>query len=350
MGFKMRKLSLTGFAIGALVMASPNARAQCAALGNSSICAPRISGVSAPNDDTIVISWLSGGGLAPQSVKLIKDGSASANWVDGTVLGTQGGNPQLGKFTLAVPANTTYATLHVVAYWNGTTIASASFAGTTVMTPPASFPAPIATGQPYSNGNVSITWTAGRSYDSYNVRWSPGAQVALNAYQWNGGGGTGGSHSVTEYAPGPYTFAVEGCVTNLLGLGSKTCSHWSNAVTVTIPPSNTPITNKSFTFDTRQKGDCILQKGTIVFSSDGIVTWDAQVKTDHTHSGDYWHINIYPHDKNQQNVQVGGQGLSWRWTSMRMDDNHGFYDWHYVTNYNPQFFPLISSVYETSSC
>ena len=343
-------IAVTGITVGTLMMATSEAKAQCVPFANSSICAPKISGVNAPNGTTIDISWVYQGGLAPQSVKLIKDGSASGNWVDGSILATQGGNPQSGKFTLTVPANTTYPTLHVVAYWNGTTIASASFAGTTVMTPPASFPAPVAIGQPYTNGTITVTWTAGRSYDSYNVRWSPGAQVALNAYQWNGGAGADGAHSINEYASGPYTFAVQGCVTNLFGLASKGCSHWSNPVTVTVPPSSGPVTNKSFTFDTRQKGDCTLQKGTIVFSSDGIVTWDAQVKTDHTSSGDYWHINIYPHGKNQQNVQVGGQGLTWRWTSMKMEDNHGFYNWHYMTNYNPQFYSVIDSVYETSSC
>ena len=346
----MKNNALIGFAIGALLAGCEKAGAQCIPFGNSSICAPRVSNVDAPTDTTIDISWLSGGGLAPQSVKLFKDGSAAKNWVDGSVLGEQGGNPQAGKFTLTVPPNTTYPTMHVVAYWNGTTIASASFAGTSVMMPPATFPVPVATGQPYNNGTITVTWTAGRSYDSYNVRWSPGAQVALNAYQWNGGAGSGGLHSITEYAQGPYTFIVQGCVTNFGGLASKTCSHWSNAVTVTVPPPSGPITNKSYTFDTRQKGNCTLQKETIVFSSDGIVTWDAQVKTDKTHSGDYWHINIYPHDKNGQNVLVSGQGLTWRWTSMRMDDDHGFYNWHYVTNYNPAFYPIINSVYETSSC
>jgi hypothetical protein len=302
-------------------------------------------GHTAQTSTTITITWAFTCNAAPSNFELIQ-GTKIWGKISGNAPGKIAGS--ITNNLAAMTPSTLYSGLQVCAGTSKTLMyCSATFPASTGYSGAQPGSNPLLTGLsvvPGSKpGTYVFSWAASSAYTDY-----------LASYDQDAGQQETHSPSATfSLQPGtPYTFNVEGgTYAGVTGTSwSGVWAHVNYTTPAAKPVSTGPVTSKSFSFDTRHKGDCTLQNGTIVFRSDGTVTWDAQVKTDHTHSGDYWHINIYPHDVNQHVVQVGNQGLTWRWTSMRMDDNHGFYSWHYVTTYDPQFYPLIYDVYETSSC
>ena len=173
------------------------------------------------------------------------------------------------------------------------------------------------------------------------------------------GGSVNGNYSNGKSAQGPYTFIVEGCISNFFGAAKSTCSHWSSPVTVTVPqqptkPVQQPPQTKSYTLALDHKGDCTLQNPSMIFGSDGSFQFKAQVKTDHTHSGDYWHMLAQVVGVDGSPIHDSAIGASdsliFTMTSMRMSDDHGFYDWTYTTNFDPRWYPLVGGAHTTNSC
>ena len=93
------------------------------------------------------------------------------------------------------------------------------------------------------------------------------------------------------------------------------------------------------------RGDCELDKATLTFAPDGNASWNANVKTNHTHSGDYWHAKLTLRDQSGNTIATIPE-----FTSMRMSDDHGYYTWTHAFTFSPVLFTDIKSGHLNSSC
>jgi Family of unknown function (DUF6294) len=108
---------------------------------------------------------------------------------------------------------------------------------------------------------------------------------------------------------------------------------------------------KVFTWtDDYKAGDCVQKTGTLKVGSDGTLHWEALVYTNHTHSGDVWHIAFVFKDKD--GVSLGGTGY---YNGPRMDDNNGqpgpprLYHFKFDGTFIPSFND-IAAVLEGGNC
>jgi hypothetical protein len=298
--------------------------------------------------NAIDVHWLPGGGVPPQKVTLMEGGTAAKSFTDGTPLAKAAQLSSLGNYASYdlhvgnLPANKTFPqTLRVIGYWGGYSFASAVFGAATQSGQAGN--APAFTQSSYANGKFSLAWTGGASYTYYNMRWSAGTVVAPNASQTETGSGGNGSFSYRPPAPGPYSFMVEGC-NRTYSFSESSCSKWSRTVTLyaTVQP---PPTAKSLNFPHMSSGDCEMQNATITFRSDGTGSFTAQVKTNHTHSGDVWHATMAARNAGNQDIVKLPT-----FDSMRMDDDHGYYQWNHDFEYDASQFPAINGVAMLKKC
>ncbi len=107
-------------------------------------------------------------------------------------------------------------------------------------------------------------------------------------------------------------------------------------------PKANPI---DLTFPHIKVGDCELDGATITLNPDGSAVWNAQVKTDHTHSGDIWHATLNLQDIVQNNISSVPT-----FDSVRMSDNHGYYPWQHAFSYPAVLFSEVKGARLHSSC
>jgi hypothetical protein len=54
----------------------------------------------------------------------------------------------------------------------------------------------------------------------------------------------------------------------------------------------TGTTPRTFKYDVLTSGDCVLEKGSLTFTSSGQGKWEARIHTNHTTNRDIWHVNF----------------------------------------------------------
>ena len=203
---------------------------------------------------------------------------------------------------------------------------------------------PTITSHAFADHHINIGWSGPDHYNGFNIRYALGSFSNVQVTQVHVDGGTGGSFSVLPPNPGSYVFIVEGCNADSLGIFHSDCSKWSAQVAVTAPTEPPPQTT-SLTWGHMSSGDCEMQDAKVTFSSYGAGTFTSQVKTNHTHSGDVWHATITAEN-------ASGQGLASLPTfdSVRMDDNHPWYNWTVNFQYNAASFPQITKANISNKC
>jgi len=92
-------------------------------------------------------------------------------------------------------------------------------------------------------------------------------------------------------------------------------------------------------------GDCVMQNASVAFHSDGYAIVTAQVKTNHTHSGDIWHATISAQDANGKTLFT-----SPTLNTFRMDDNHPWYNWRAIFRTDYKDFSKIRAAKMKHSC
>lgn len=332
----------------ASVLLPQAALAQCATISIGAVCAPIVSNVQG-SATAIDVHWLPAGGIPPQRVSLMQGGTAAKGFVDGSSLASAAQTSSLGQYAsydlhVGVAPNTSYqGTLHVLGFWGNQSLASAAF-GASTASGPTMGGAPSITASGYANGLFSLSWTASQSYAYFNVRWSSGSTVAPNANQQEVGSGSAGSFSNRPTGTGPYTFIVEGCDRTFAGLSQSQCTGWSRPVTLYATPQPPPQST-TLTWPHMTAGDCEMQGASVTFRSNGTGTFASQVRTDHTHSGDVWHATISGRNAGGQTVV----GLP-TFDSMRMDDDHPYYQWTVNFEFDPSRFGQIASADMHKAC
>jgi hypothetical protein len=204
---------------------------------------------------------------------------------------------------------------------------------------------PTITSAGFASHHITIAWRTASNeiFDKFNVRYSPVPLGALPTWQNEVNGGSGGTFTWLPLAPaaGSYVFIVQGCKH---GVFQSDCTGWSRQVTVTVPPEPVAATHR-FSWPQMSSGDCRMQNAVVTFGAYGAGTFSAQVKTLHTHSGDVWHATITGMDTSG-NTLVGLP----RFDSMRMDDNHDWYNWSENFTYDQGKFSSIKGVNMKHSC
>ena len=342
------RLTLSRAAAAAVALFSVSiAHADCLTFAGGQACQPTVS-VIVGHPTSIDVTWLPGGGIPPQSITLIRDGTAAKAYNDGVVLASASETSPIGlykSYTLTIgnlSQNQRFTTLRLIGHWGNLTLATQAFGGAAQ---PDSSPmnAPTLSGS-FNDGKITVSWTAGHNYDVYNVRFSSGTAVTASAVQVEAGSGTSGSYTTREGAVGSYAFIVQGCMRDFWHIFRSDCSPWSNTSVVSVTPTAPPATN-AMSFPHASSGDCEMQNATIVFRSDGSGLFTAQVKTNHTHSGDIWHATIVARNgSNQDLVNLP------TFDSMRMDDNHGWYAWTRTFEFDEAKYSQISKGAMNNKC
>ena len=182
-----RSRYLSGVLVGAVITFMADAAlADCAPASFGTVCQPLVSGINTPAAGTLAIGWVPGGGVPPQSVKLISGGSAAKGFLDGQTLASASETSALGNYAsyLLTASNlgsgNTLSVLHVVGIWGSSSLPSAQFAATTLAagqsSGESSYTTPSITAATFNGSTVSISWNSGgKTYDFYNVRWSSAA-------------------------------------------------------------------------------------------------------------------------------------------------------------------------------
>jgi hypothetical protein len=113
------------------------------------------------------------------------------------------------------------------------------------------------------------------------------------------------------------------------------------------PVKTAPRAVKIWTFRNElTAGDGVMEAGSkLKMYSDGTGEFTCRVKTKHTHSGDTWHHWIVL--KNRAGAEILRLG---EWTSVRMDDDHGWYDWTVNFAWNEAFFDVIQTASAIFAC
>ena len=103
---------------------------------------------------------------------------------------------------------------------------------------------------------------------------------------------------------------------------------------------------KNWTFQNLRAGNCHLD-GTLVINANGTGTWNATSYTDHTSSGDVWHVTISVLDQNQTALFNVGNFDS---PSMNDGNPSPRYTWSNAFNFNPAQFSIASFAQPHSGC
>ena len=102
-----------------------------------------------------------------------------------------------------------------------------------------------------------------------------------------------------------------------------------------------------YTWDEINAGDCHQINGTLVFRSDGVVTFDAIVWTDHTDSGDVWHSSFSVSDNDNVYLLSLDQRDS-PTTHGAHVSMHG--QWNYPSELYVRLPTIVGRVTQASSC
>ena len=200
---------------------------------------------------------------------------------------------------------------------------------------------PTITGHTFGNHRVNISWSGPDQYDVFNSRYADGVLGTSQDRQIQVGSGNGGNFSLRPDSPGTWVFIVEGCRG---GVFRSDCSKWSQQVSV-VAPTEAPPQTQTLSWAPDSAGDCHMQNATVTFSSYGDAQFSAQVKTDHTHTSDVWHATLWPEN-------AAGKGLlpSKTFDSMKMSDDHGWYNWTEHWEFDASQFPQIAKWHKLNKC
>jgi hypothetical protein len=103
---------------------------------------------------------------------------------------------------------------------------------------------------------------------------------------------------------------------------------------------------KTWNFSAMNAGDCQIKDMHLVIRSDGTGHFDSNIKTFHTHTGDYWHIRFVFTDQNQQNgFVIPIQPIEFN--SGRLNDEDPFRAWDFdfiyaASHFGPANFASIA--------
>lgn len=101
--------------------------------------------------------------------------------------------------------------------------------------PKPTFLPPVITSHQVHKGGIKISWNSPRKYDFFQVRW---AEKGFNEVQVeiNSSGSDGYFVAEPTSSGVTYTFRVEGCAKNLVGILESNCSDWSDIAEITVLP------------------------------------------------------------------------------------------------------------------
>ena len=201
---------------------------------------------------------------------------------------------------------------------------------------------PVITGSGFQNDLMHVAWTAGRNWPRYNVRWERD-KLDGGAQQHEAHGGISSdfaTHAMNQ--SGTFLFIVQGC--DLHVFAGSSCSGWSAPVKVAAIGDAAPKV-VTYNWTHLASGDCEMKDATATFRSNGTATFAAQVKTNHTHSGDVWHTTLTGETATGQTLFSIGT-----LDGPRMDDNHGWYPWSKDFAFDPAPFALLGKTNMRHSC
>ena len=158
-------------------------------------------------------------------------------------------------------------------------------------------------------------------------------------------------HTQDPCTPGPLDFFVDsdyyGCWENASNCAANTDQVMvvihTDALKKGMQPS--PAQPTAITWQSMSSGDCVMQNANVTFKPDGTAIFAAQVKTNHTHSGDIWHATIATKD-NEGKILFTSPKMD----SGRMDDNHPWYQWRAIYPFDFRLFGKIHDATMDHSC
>ena len=116
---------------------------------------------------------------------------------------------------------------------------------------------------------------------------------------------------------------------------------------------------RSITWDTITAGDCEMKPGSaLAFYTDGTGTFDAEVLTHHTHSGDTWHAGFDVEDSQGKVLFRLGDHTEhdcgddfWCWDGPNhMNDDGTVYSWHEDFTFDSSQYDAMSAVGRRDCC
>jgi hypothetical protein len=163
---RLTKAALVAALLCGAATSQARANQNCVGEGQAQLCPPLVTKIESP-PNAIIIHWLTQGGVPPDRVVLVSEGTLARRFADGRILasensaGTAGGFASY-VFALPAPAGASFPTLHLLGVWGNATLASVGFSAATSRAENNS--PPVITSSGFQDDLMRVAWTAGRNW------------------------------------------------------------------------------------------------------------------------------------------------------------------------------------------